>query len=49
MTQATLAKASGISRPLIAAMEAGHKRVGLATLKKLADALNVDPDHLDAT
>ena len=49
MTQEKLARASGISWPMIAAMEAGHKRVGLATLKKLADALNVDPDHLDAT
>jgi len=49
MTQEKLAKTSGISRPTIAAIEAGHKRAGIATLKKLAAALDVDPDHLDAT
>jgi DNA-binding XRE family transcriptional regulator len=46
MTQEDLAKASGVSRPMIAAMEAGHKRGGIATLKKLAKALKIDLDHL---
>jgi len=46
MTQENLAKASGVSRPMIAAIEAGHKRGGIATLKKLAGALRIDLDHL---
>jgi DNA-binding XRE family transcriptional regulator len=46
MTQENLAKASGVSRPMIAAIEAGHKRGGIATLKKLAGALKIDLDHL---
>ncbi len=46
MTQENLAKASGVSRPMIAALEAGHKRGGIATLKKLAGALKIDLDHL---
>jgi DNA-binding XRE family transcriptional regulator len=46
MTQENLAKASGVSRPMIAAIEAGHKRGGIATLKKLAEALRIDLDHL---
>jgi DNA-binding XRE family transcriptional regulator len=46
MTQEKLAKASGVSRPMIAAIEAGHKRGGIATLKKLAEALRIDSDHL---
>jgi mRNA interferase RelE/StbE len=46
MTQAALAKASGVSRPMIAGIEAGHKRGGIATLKKLARALKIDLDHL---
>jgi DNA-binding XRE family transcriptional regulator len=45
-TQAGLAKASGVSRAMIAAIEAGHKNGGIATLKKLAAALRVDLDHL---
>jgi hypothetical protein len=31
---------------MIAAIEAGHKEAGIATLKKLARALGVDLDHL---
>jgi DNA-binding XRE family transcriptional regulator len=46
MTQAALAKASGVSRPMIAGIEAGHKRGGTATLKKLAGALKIDLDRL---
>jgi DNA-binding XRE family transcriptional regulator len=46
ITQAILAKASGVSRPMIAAIESGHKRGGVATLKRLARALKIDLDHL---
>jgi DNA-binding XRE family transcriptional regulator len=46
MTQENLAKAAGVSRPMIAGIEAGHKRGGIATLKKLAEALRIDLDHL---
>jgi transcriptional regulator with XRE-family HTH domain len=46
MTQENLAKAAGVSRPMIAGIEAGHKRGGIATLKKLAEALGIDLDHL---
>ena len=46
MTQAALAKATGVSRPMVAAIEAGHKTGGVATLKKLAAALRIDLDDL---
>lgn len=46
LTQEALAKASGVSRPMIAAIEAGHRTGGIVTLKKLASALNVDLDNL---
>ena len=46
MTQEALAKATGVSRPMIAAIEAGHKTGGVATLKKLAAALRIDLDDL---
>jgi DNA-binding XRE family transcriptional regulator len=46
LTQEALAKASRVSRPMIAAIEARHKTGGIATLKKLAEALGVDMDHL---
>ena len=46
LTQDGLAKASNISRSMIAAIEAGHKKGGIATLKKLAGALGVDLDNL---
>jgi DNA-binding XRE family transcriptional regulator len=46
LTQEELAKASKVSRTMIAAIEAGHKHGGIATLKKLARALEVDLDHL---
>jgi ribosome-binding protein aMBF1 (putative translation factor) len=46
LTQEGLAKASRVSRPMVAAIEARHKKGGIATLKKLAVALKVDLDHL---
>lgn len=46
LTQEDLAKASKVSRPMIAAIESGHKTGGIATLKKVAGALVVDLDHL---
>jgi DNA-binding XRE family transcriptional regulator len=46
LTQEALAKASKVSRPMIAAVETGHKKGGIATLKKLAVALKVDLDDL---
>lgn len=46
LTQEALAKTSGASRSMIAAIEAGHKVGAVATLKKLAAALNVSMDNL---
>ncbi len=46
LTQEALARLSKASRPMIAAIEAGHKTGGIRTLKKLAAALKVDLDHL---
>jgi len=46
LTQEGLARASKVSRSMIAAIEAGHKKGGIATLRKLAGALAVDLDHL---
>jgi DNA-binding XRE family transcriptional regulator len=46
LTQEGLAAASRVSRAMIAAIEAGHKNGGVATLKKLAAALRVDLDNL---
>jgi mRNA interferase RelE/StbE len=46
LTQEGLAKASKVSRSMIAAIEAKHKNGGIATLKKLAVALKVDLDEL---
>ncbi len=46
LTQAELARTSKVSRVMIAAIEAGHKAGGIATLKKLAAALRVDLDNL---
>jgi DNA-binding XRE family transcriptional regulator len=46
LTQEGLAKASKVSRSMIAAIEAKHKTGGVATLKKLAGALNVDLGQL---
>jgi len=46
LTQEKLAKASKVSRSMIAAIEAKHKTGGIGTLKKLAAALKVDLDEL---
>jgi DNA-binding XRE family transcriptional regulator len=46
LTQEGLAKVSKVSRSMIAAIEAKHKRGGIGTLKKLASALKVDLDEL---
>jgi DNA-binding XRE family transcriptional regulator len=46
LTQEALAKRSKVSRPMIAAIETGHKTGGVGTLKKLAVALGVDVDDL---
>jgi DNA-binding XRE family transcriptional regulator len=46
LTQEDLAKASKVSRSMIAAIEAKHKQGGITTLKKLAGALKVDLDDL---
>jgi DNA-binding XRE family transcriptional regulator len=46
LTQDGLSKASGVSRSMIAAIEAGHKQGAIATLKKLAAALKVGLDNL---
>ena len=46
LTQEQLARVSKVSRGMIAAIEAGHKTGGIATLKKLAAALKVDLDSL---
>jgi len=46
LTQAELARTSKVSRVMIAAIEAGHKAGGIATLKKLAAALRVDLENL---
>lgn len=46
LTQEGLAKASKVSRPMIAAIETSHKKGGIDTLKKLAAALNVELDNL---
>jgi DNA-binding XRE family transcriptional regulator len=46
LTQAGLAKDSKVSRAMIAAIETGHKKGGIGTLKKLALALKVDLENL---
>ena len=46
LTQEALAKASGISRPMIAAIESGHKTGAATTLKKLATALDVSMEQI---
>ena len=46
LTQEELAKVSNVSRSMIAAIEAGHKTGGIATLKKLVAALKVDLENL---
>lgn len=45
-TQEALAEASSVSRAMIAAMETGHKTGSIATLMRLAAALQVDLENL---
>ena len=46
MTQEQLSDKSGVSRSLIAAIESGHKTGSIASVKKLAGALNCDVNNL---
>lgn len=46
LSQESLAKASGISRAMIAQIETGRKSGSVDTLKKLSTALDVDLDDL---
>jgi len=46
LTQEALAKKAKISRAMIAAIETGHKKGGVGTLKKLANILGVSLDNL---
>jgi len=46
LTQQVLANASGVSRDMIAMIETGRKNGSLATIKKLAGALDVDIEDL---
>jgi len=48
LTQEALAKASGVSRALIADIETGRKRGSIETACALADALNLKPGDLFA-
>jgi transcriptional regulator with XRE-family HTH domain len=54
MSQTTLAEKSGVSRRMLVAIEAGEKNVSLATLDRVAEALDVAfsdliqaPEHRD--
>jgi len=46
MTQEVLSAVSGVSRSMIAAIESGHKKGSITTLKSLAVTLNCDVDSL---
>jgi DNA-binding XRE family transcriptional regulator len=46
ITQNALATDSGVTRTMIAAIESGHKTGSVATLKKLACALDVSLDQI---
>ena len=46
LSQAALARASGVSRVQIVEIEAGRASGSVATLRKLADALNLTLDDL---
>jgi DNA-binding XRE family transcriptional regulator len=46
LTQEKLAKVSGVSRIMIAAIESGHKKGGITTIKKLANALRLSADEI---
>ncbi len=56
MSQTALAEKSGVSRRMLVAIEAGEKNVSLATLDRVAEALEVAfsdliqaPDHRDSS
>ena len=46
MTQAMLAERSGVSRPNIARLERGDEEARFTTIRKLAEALGVEPGEL---
>ena len=46
MTQASLAKATNIAQGFLSEIESGHKPGMPATLKKIAEALNIKIDDL---
>ncbi len=46
LTQAKLAELSGVSQPMIAAIEAGKKSGTVATMKSIAQALDLDIDDI---
>ena len=46
LTQHELARASGVSRPTIAAVELGYRGARMSTIKKLARVLKVSPEDL---
>lgn len=48
LTQAALAEKAGVNRVTVAELETGRKQGSLATLRALADALNVTLDDLAA-
>lgn len=46
MTQEMLAETSVVSRSMIGAIESGHKKGSILTLRKLADALDTDLENI---
>ena len=46
ITQLKLAQKAGLSQEWVCRIEGGHRKPGLATLKKLAHALKVDLAYL---
>jgi transcriptional regulator with XRE-family HTH domain len=46
MSQSELARASGLSQPIISAIERGTTNVGIERAKRLAKALNVHPSAI---
>jgi transcriptional regulator with XRE-family HTH domain len=49
LTQADLAKRSGVASTTINRLENGHEAARFSTIRKLAEALRVAPDELTAT
>ena len=46
-TQASLARAAGVNRGTINAIEAGKWSPALETIRKLAEVLEIDPNEVD--